>query len=35
MFLSWFIFHYHKCEVEYIQLGVMKVILIKVIIEKK
>jgi len=28
-------FHYHKCKVEYIELRVMKVVLIRVIIGKK
>jgi len=31
----WCIFHYHKCKVKYIELRVMKVVLIKVIFEKK
>jgi len=31
----WCILHYHKCKVEYIELGVMKVILIRVIKGKK
>jgi len=31
----WCILHYHKCKVEYIELGVMKVVLIRVIIGKK
>jgi len=31
----WCIPHYHKCKVEYIELGVMKVVLIRVIIEEK
>jgi len=40
MFLSafvkyWSILLYHKCKVEYIELGVVKVVLIRVIIGKK
>jgi len=31
----WWIFHYHKCKMKYIELGVMKVVLIRVIIRKK
>jgi len=31
----WCIFHYHKCKVEYIELGMMKVVLIRVIKGKK
>jgi len=31
----WCIYHYHKYKVEYIELRVIKVVLIKVIIEKK
>jgi len=31
----WCIHSYHKCKLEYIKLRVMKVILIRVIIEKK
>jgi len=31
----WCIFHYHNCKVEYIELGVMKVLLIRVIKRKK
>jgi len=31
----WCILHYHKCKVEYIELGVMKVVLIRVIKGKK
>jgi hypothetical protein len=31
----WCILHYHKCKVKYIELGVMKVILIRVIKGKK
>jgi len=31
----WCIILYHKCKVEYIELGVVKVVLINVIIEKK
>jgi len=27
----WCILHYHKCKVKYIELGVMKVVLIRVI----
>jgi len=30
----WCILHYHKCKVEYIELRVMKVVLVIVIIEK-
>jgi len=30
----WCIHYYHKCKVEYIELGVMKLVLIRVIIEK-
>jgi hypothetical protein len=33
--MYWCILHYYKCKVEYIELGVMKVILIRVIISKK
>jgi len=31
----WCIYHYHKCKVEYIELRVMEVVLIRVIIGKK
>jgi len=31
----WCILHYHKCKIKYIELRVMKIILIKVIIERK
>ena len=31
----WCILLYHKCKIEYIELGVVKVVLISVIIEKK
>jgi len=31
----WCILHYYKCKVEYIELGLMKVVLIRVIKEKK
>jgi len=31
----WFILLYHKCKVEYIELGVMKIVLIRVIKGKK
>jgi len=31
----WCILHYHKCKVEYIELGVMKVVLIRVVKRKK
>jgi len=31
----WCILLYHKCKVEYIELGVVKVVLIRVIIGKK
>jgi len=33
--MYWCILHYHKCKVKYIELRVMKVILIRVIIRKK
>jgi len=33
--MYWCIYHYHKCKVEYIELRVMKIILSRVIIEKK
>jgi hypothetical protein len=35
LFKYWCIYHYHKCKVEYIEFGVMKVVLIRVIIGKK
>jgi len=31
----WCIYHYHKCKVKYIELRVMKVVLVRVIIGKK
>jgi len=31
----WCIYHYHKCKVEYIELRLMKVVLIRVIIGKE
>lgn len=31
----WWILHYCKCKLKYIELGVMKIELIQVIIEKK
>jgi len=31
----WCILHYHKCKVEYIELRVMKVVLIRVVKRKK
>jgi len=31
----WYISHYHKCKVKYIELEAMKVVLIRVIIGKK
>ena len=33
--MYWCILLYHKCKIEYIELRVMKIILIRVIIEKK
>jgi len=33
--MYWCIFLYHKCKIEYIELTVMKIILIKINIEKK
>jgi len=33
--IYWCILHYRKCKVEYIELGVMKVVLIRVIRGKK
>jgi len=32
---DWCILHYHKCKMEYIELKVMKVVLIGVIFEKR